>query len=123
MLQIDYRSRVPIYEQIKNQILELVMVDSLQPHDQLPSIRSLAQSLKLNVNTVKRAFSDLEAAHVIYTVVGKGSYVSEQAQDNFLLKDRAREEIETALKSGRSNGLSKVEIQSMVEELFGKEEK
>ena len=121
MLNIDYRSRVPIYEQIKNQILELVMVGAYQPHDQLPSIRSLAQLLKLNVNTVKRAFSDLETANVIYTIVGRGSFVSEQAQDNFLLKDKAREEIETALKNGRSNGLSKDEVQLIIDQLFGEE--
>ena len=121
MLTIDYRSRVPIYEQIKNQILELIMVGALKPHDQLPSIRSLAQTLKLNVNTVKRAFSDLEAANVVYTVMGKGSFVSEQAQDNSILKEKARTEIETALKNVRSNGLSKEEIQTIINEIFAKE--
>ena len=121
MLNIDYRSRVSIYEQIKNQILELIMVGVLKPHDQLPSIRSLAQTLKLNVNTVKRAFSDLETAKVIYTIIGRGSFISEQAQDNFLLKERARDEIETALKNGRSNGLSKDELQIILDKLFSEE--
>jgi GntR family transcriptional regulator len=118
LLQIDYRSRVPIYEQIKNQILELVMVGVYQPHDQLPSIRSLAQALKLNVNTVKRAFSDLETANVIYTVIGRGSFVSEEAQNNYLLKEKARAEIETSVKNGRSNGLSKEQIQNLVDIIF-----
>ncbi|EEG78388.1 GntR family transcriptional regulator [Dethiobacter alkaliphilus] len=119
MLNIDHRSRVPIYEQIKNQILELVMLGVLEPHERLPSIRSLAKDLNLNVNTVKRAFSDLEAADVIYTGVGRGSFISEQARDNSFLKDKAREEIETAIKNGRSNGLSKDEIISIVDSLYG----
>lgn len=121
MLNIDHRSRVPIYEQIKNQILELIMVGVLQPHEQLPSIRSLAQLLKLNVNTVKRAFSDLEAANVIYTSIGRGSFISEQAQENSFLKEKVRGEIETALKNGWSNGLSKDEILLIVDKLYGEE--
>ncbi len=121
MLNIDYRSNVPIYEQIKNQILELIIFGALKPHDQLPSIRSLAQSLKLNVNTVKRAFTDLETANVIYAVVGRGSFVAEQALENSLLKDKARKEIETAIKIGRSNGLSKVDVLEILNHIFGEE--
>jgi GntR family transcriptional regulator len=81
----------------------------------------LAQSLKLNVNTVKHAFSDLETANVIYTIVGRGSFVSEQAQENTLLKEKALAEIGTALKNGRSNGLGREEILQLVDSLFSGE--
>ncbi|MDR3552872.1 MAG: GntR family transcriptional regulator [Clostridia bacterium] len=118
MVTIDYRSRVPIYEQIKNQILELVMVGVLRPHDQLPSIRSMAEDLKLNVNTVKRSFSDLEAAGVIYTLTGRGSFVSEDAAQNTQLKAKALADIETALRTGRSNGLTKDEILAAADRIF-----
>lgn len=69
MLVIDNRSKVAIYEQIKNQILELITVGALTPHTQLPSIRVLASELSLNVNTVKKAFGDLENARVIKAVL------------------------------------------------------
>ena len=55
MLIIDPRSRVPVYEQIKNQIMELVVVGVLKEHDPLPSIRTLDSQLYLNFNTVKKA--------------------------------------------------------------------
>ena len=61
MLVIDYRSKTAIYEQIKTQIMELIAVGTLKPHDQLPSIRSLASQLELNFNTVKKAFGELES--------------------------------------------------------------
>jgi GntR family transcriptional regulator len=118
MIAIDLRSRVPIYEQIKNQIVELIMLDILKPHDQLPSIRTLAQDLKLNVNTVKKAFSDLEAAGVTYTLSGRGSFIAENAADNSMLKAKALSEIETVLKTGRSNGLSKDDIQTVLNKLY-----
>ncbi len=65
MLVIDLLSRVPIYEQIKNQIMELIVVGALKPNDMLPSIRALASQLALNFNTVKKAFQDLEADGVL----------------------------------------------------------
>lgn len=118
MISIDLRSRVPIYEQIKNQIVELIMLGILKPHDQLPSIRNLALELKLNVNTVKKAFSDLETAGVTYTLSGRGSFVSDNAVYNFQFKAKALESIETAIKSGKSNGLTKEDILSILNKLF-----
>lgn len=118
MIQIDYRSRTPIFEQIKNQITESVTSGVLNPHDQIPSIRSLAQDLKLNVNTVKRAFSELEQAGVIYTLTGRGSFIAETAVSNSHLKAKALDEIKTALKIGRANGIAKDEIVRTVDEIF-----
>ena len=79
MLVINYRSQIAIYEQIKTQIMELIAVGELKPHQQLPSIRSLAADLSLNFNTVKKAFGELESAGVIYTLVGRGCFVSDNA--------------------------------------------
>jgi len=118
MISIDLRSRVPIYEQIKNQIMELIMLGVLKPHVQLPSIRSLAQELKLNVNTVKKAFADLETAGVTYTLSGRGSFISDKAVENSQFKAKAVENIEMALSAGKSNGLTKDDIQNILEKIF-----
>jgi GntR family transcriptional regulator len=106
LLHIDQRSRTPIFEQIKNQLTELATSGALAPHDPIPSIRGLAHDLKLNVNTVKRAFTELEQAGVIYTLPGRGSFIAETARDNAHLKARALAEIKTALAIGRANGLT-----------------
>ena len=79
MIIINPRSRTPIFEQIKEQIINKINLGELKPDDKLPSIRQLASDLDLNVNTVKRAFQELEAERVTYSVAGKGVFVSEKA--------------------------------------------
>lgn len=71
MVLIDKQSRVPAYEQIRNQLLTLILVGTFAPHSQLPSIRSIAADAGVNINTVKKSFSDLESYGAIYTVPGK----------------------------------------------------
>ena len=89
MVLIDKQSRVPAYEQIRNQLLTLILVGTFAPHSQLPSIRSIAADAGVNINTVKKAFSDLESYGAIYTVPGKGSFVSEKAFKNDSVHDTA----------------------------------
>ncbi len=122
MLHIDLRSRTPIFEQIKHQITELAISGALAPHDAIPSIRSLAHDLKLNVNTVKRAFTELEQAGVIYTLAGRGSFIAETAADNAYLKAKAAEELKTALSIGRANGITFDAVVKTVKEIYGIEE-
>ena len=65
MLFIDYHSRVPIYEQIKEQVIMLINTGVYKPGDKLPSIRNLSNELNINFNTIKRAFGELE--HYVIT--------------------------------------------------------
>ena len=97
MVLIDKQSRVPAYEQIRNQLLTLILVGTFAPHSQLPSIRSIAADAGVNINTVKKAFSDLESYGAIYTVPGKGSFVSEKAFKNDSVHDTAVSEISDAI--------------------------
>ena len=69
---IDNKSGVPIYSQIKAQIIG----DALRQDEALPSIRSLAKDLRISVITTKRAYDELEAEGFIYTLPGKGSFVA-----------------------------------------------
>jgi GntR family transcriptional regulator len=118
MFTIDLRSRVPIYEQIKNQVMELILLGALKPDEQLPSIRELARDLQLNVNTVKKAFQDLEADGVIYSSVGRGSFVAENALGSAQLKKRAAEQLKTALQSARSSGLTQEEAVELLAAVY-----
>jgi GntR family transcriptional regulator len=77
MLQIDFRSGLPIYTQIVNQVQAQVAGGSLKPGDQLPTVRSLAEELRVNFNTVARAYRILDEARIISTQQGRGTYITE----------------------------------------------
>lgn len=72
---ISNLSSVPIYEQIKDQVIEAILTDDLKENDKLPSIRKLAKELKISVITTTRAYKDLEADGYVVNVQGKGCYV------------------------------------------------
>lgn len=119
---IDKQSRVPAYEQIRNQLLTLILIGSFAPHSQLPSIRSIAADAGVNINTVKKAFSDLESYGAIYTVPGKGSFVSEKAFKSDTVHDTAVSEISDAISVARAKGLKKQEIIDILNEIYTQEE-
>lgn len=77
MVQLNYRDAKPIYEQIKEGLRKLVVSNALAAGDRLPSVRELASQLAINPNTIQRAYRELENEGYIYTVVGKGTFVSE----------------------------------------------
>ncbi|MEP6894838.1 MAG: GntR family transcriptional regulator [Chloroflexota bacterium] len=76
-LQLDFRSGLPIYIQIMNQIENQVIIGKLQPGDQLPTVRSLATELRVNFNTVARAYRMLDEGRIISTQQGRGTYITE----------------------------------------------
>jgi GntR family transcriptional regulator len=77
MLHIDFRSGLPIYTQIVNQVQAQVAGGVLQPGDQLPTVRALAEQLRVNFNTVARAYRILDEARIISTQQGRGTYITE----------------------------------------------
>ena len=82
MIQLNYRDARPIYEQVKDGLRHLVVTGALQAGDKLPSVRALASSLAINPNTIQRAYEALEREGYLYTVAGKGSFASPQADVN-----------------------------------------
>lgn len=76
MFYIDYKSRVPLYEQLISSIKEQILKGLLEPETKLPSVRELAASLTINPNTIQKAYSQLEADGYIYSVRGRGNYVA-----------------------------------------------
>jgi len=77
ILQIDFRSGLPIYIQIVNQVQAQIASGILNPGDQLPTVRALAEELRVNFNTVARAYRILDEARVISTQQGRGTYITE----------------------------------------------
>ena len=78
-LRLDLHSRVPIYVQIFEQVKTLVAAGTLDPGSQLPTVREMASELRINFNTVARAYRLLHEEGVISTQQGRGTYVMEQA--------------------------------------------
>lgn len=87
---LDAASGVPFYRQIIQQIEHSIVARKLEPGDRLPTIRSLAIELKINPNTIAKAYGELEIRGIVVTQVGSGTFVSE--------KKPAMEEVERAEK-------------------------
>lgn len=118
MIFIDYHSRVPIYEQIKEQIIMLINSGVYNPDDQLPSIRSLSNELNINVNTIKRAFSELENSGVTYSAQGRGIFVAHNPTGHRRIVESALADIKTIIKSGKAKGVTKKDIDLLVNEIY-----
>lgn len=81
MFRIDVMSRQPVYEQIISQIEQFVLTGILIPNSQIPSVRSLSVELSINPNTIQKAYSELDRRGIIYSVPGRGCFISENATD------------------------------------------
>ena len=114
-LIISNASSKPIYEQITGQIKAMILSGELAEGEQLPSIRALANSLRVSAITTKRAYADLEADGFIETVQGKGSFVAGGNAE--LIREEQLRQVEElmgqAFDAGRAMGLSKTELTEM----------
>ena len=76
-LELDFRSGIPIYLQVVDRIKEMIAEGRIKPGDQLPTVRALATELRVNFNTVARAYRILDEARIISTQQGRGTYILE----------------------------------------------
>ena len=106
MIQIDLQSRVPLYEQLQEQIIRLSMLGILDENQQLPSVRALAREVGVNPNTVAKAYKQLEQQGIIYTVSGRGSFVSPDVLSLQSLRQAALQEVLDAVDKALSRGVS-----------------
>ena len=124
-LVISNSSSVPIYEQIKNAIIEQIMSGELEENEALPSIRSLAQDIKISVMTIKKSYDELEKEGYIISRQGKGTFVAPKNME--LLKEQKQKETETYLSKiidiSHCYQISKDEIIDLFEFMYGSEEK
>ena len=117
---ISNSSSKPIYEQIVRQVKSQIMAGDLVAGEQLPSIRALANSLRVSAITTKRAYADLEAQGFIETVRGKGSFVV-GGNDELLREERLREveaHLGKAIDAARALGLADEELVEMLRTLL-----
>ncbi len=118
MFVLDYKSRLPIYEQLYHSITRLAALGGLEKNEQLPSVRTLAQELGVNPNTVQKAYHMLEHDGVIVSIPGKGSFISEDASALLNQRRLAVEDLDRAIKTAADCGVSKDEITERVDSYF-----
>ena len=80
LINLDYQSRIPIYEQIVGSIEKYVALGILKEKEQIPSIREMASSIGVNPNTVKKSYDILESRGIIRTISTKGTFISENTK-------------------------------------------
>ena len=124
MFQLDLKSRESIYEQIINQMKELIVSGVLKEDEKLPSVRELSKILTVNPNTVQKAYRELERQGSVYTVAGLGCFAAS-------MKDVKRDEaaisqltetLRSTLRQLTYLGFTKDETASLLEQVFREEQ-
>lgn len=122
---ISNNSDVPIYQQIKNEIINSISNDELKENDILPSIRSLARDLRISILTVKKAYDELEHDAYIKTVQGKGTFVT--PRNNELIREKQlrliENHIEQIVNIAKASDIKKNEIIDIFNYIYGEENK
>ena len=116
MFELDVRSRKPIYEQLMDQMKDLIIMEVLKENERLPSVRALAQELTINPNTIQKAFKQLETEGFIYTLPGKGSFVSPPNEmRNSMKQEKIKNELAKIVREALFMGISLQEIHQIVQ--------
>ncbi|MCW5553295.1 MAG: GntR family transcriptional regulator [Verrucomicrobiae bacterium] len=120
MLQVNFKSGKPVYLQVVDQIKSAAASGALQSGESLPSIRPLAEELRVNRNTIAKAYAELESQGVIETLPGKGCFL--KANHSPLKKDARRkmliEEIDQAIVAAHHLQVPRGEFVDLVRERF-----
>ena len=121
---VSNSSSIPIYEQIKSQIINQIMSNELNEGDSIPSIRTLASDIKISVMTIKKAYDELENEGYIKSVQGKGTFVAPKNIE--LAKEQANKEIENHISKiieiANKFNIDKKEILDLFEFIYGSDE-
>lgn len=118
-IEVDLESGVPIYTQIVERIKEKVFAGELRPGEQLPTVRQLAADLRVNFNTVARAYAILHQEGVISTQRGRGTFVTERLTEEDLQRmreERLHDMVSEFLDAVRRLGYTSEEVRRAVEE-------
>jgi GntR family transcriptional regulator len=122
MIALDYRDKRPIYEQVADKLSHLIVCGALSSNTKLPSVRALALELSVNPNTIQRAYAQLEQDGYLYTVMGRGNYVTE-AQEWRSSKQRSiLEALTPLLGEAKVLGIKQEQIDTLVNQIYGEQE-
>ncbi len=118
MFTLDYQSRMPIYEQLYRSIIKMAALGVMAPNEKLPSVRMLGQQLGVNPNTVQKAYQMLERDRIVYSVPGKGSFLSPDLSRVDLKKAELLEKVAAALREAVDHGVERSELLQYTKQLL-----
>ena len=118
MIRIDNDNPKAIYEQIYDEIIRLIFSKSLKPDEKLPSVRELASMIRINPNTIQKAYKNLEEDNYIYTVKGVGNFVKNADELRDLHTKNMKNELKKVIKSLKELGLRDDRIAELVKEVL-----
>lgn len=119
MIQLDHKDRRPLYEQVTGRFEELILSGVLKPDEKIPSVRSMAVELSVTPNTIQRAYSELEKAGYIYTVTGRGNFVSSGNALHEIHRQKILDDVRSSVMRARAAGISSGEVIEAVELIYG----
>jgi GntR family transcriptional regulator len=123
-VQLSQASGVPFYRQVVDQVADLLRRGALPPGAQLPSVRELAVQLRVSLITTRRAYADLEAAGLIVSKHGQGTFVAEGAPTASRRQsiEEARQQLATAVHRARLLGLRGTALRQFIDKLLEQED-
>lgn len=116
MFQLDFKSGVPICDQIVNGFIKLKALGVLKGGDQLPSVRALASKFSINPNTVQKSYAILETNGIICSVKGKGCFLSDDEAATSAVLESAKREFISAIKNAADLGLGTNEMIHLIKQ-------
>ena len=119
MISLNYRDSRPIYEQIRDGLRKLIVTGALSADEKLPSVRALAAQLAINPNTIQRAYTELERQGYIYSIQGKGSFVSDGRYLAEGIRKDWEKQFDAAIEEGLRIGVSYQDMIKILEEREG----
>lgn len=118
LIEVDYRDKRPLYEQIAKKFEELIIRGIMKPDEAMPSIRQLAVELSINPNTIQKSYASLEQAGFTYSVSGRGSFVANVEEIMPKRKEEVLEELKNLLKKAVDLGITRQELSELIKEYF-----
>ena len=118
MILLDYRDKRPIYEQVVEKLERLIVSGGLEPLTKMPSVRSLAMELSVNPNTIQRAYTELEQDGYLYTVSGRGSFVTAESDWRENKQSKVLKEWKNITLQAREAGLPKEILEEALRQAY-----
>ena len=120
MITINFQSRTPVYQQVYDDIVRLASLGVLKPNDKLPPVRTLAVDLGVNPNTISKAYKMLESDGVIYSTVGRGSFISDKFSETEAIKKQEVKKFKEATEQAYKKGLTREDMIEVVDSVAGR---
>lgn len=122
-MRIDVMSKIPIYEQIIGQIEKYVLNGVYSKDEAIPSVRGLSNEISVNPNTIQKAYTALSNEGILFSVPGKGLFISGDAEEKIISKHREDniKDLTVLLKKLRGFGVEKAEILAIAEKIYEEE--